>query len=270
MAPADLPFFLGLMEHLAKAGINCPTPVRDAERPHAARAGGQAGGTRHLPRGSVDQASAGAPLLGRGTGHGAAASGGPELQAQHGPMRWDLRAGVRSMPAFARAPRKSRPASAATIEQELDHLEANWPAEPAARHHPCRSVSRQRLLPRRRTVGIDRLLLRLQRRLRLRHRGDAQRLVLRDRPLLQCHQGPGAAQGLPERAHPDRGRAPGPAAAGARGGAALPAHPRLRLAAHGQRCAGAAARTRIEYLRRLKFHRSIRSASEYGLEDPAR
>ena len=25
----DLPFFLGLMEHLAKSGINCPTPVRD-------------------------------------------------------------------------------------------------------------------------------------------------------------------------------------------------------------------------------------------------
>ena len=28
-APADLPFFLGLMEHLAKAGLNCPTPVHD-------------------------------------------------------------------------------------------------------------------------------------------------------------------------------------------------------------------------------------------------
>src|SRR5262245_56567992 len=27
--PADLPFFLGLMEHLARCGINCPTPVRD-------------------------------------------------------------------------------------------------------------------------------------------------------------------------------------------------------------------------------------------------
>ena len=25
----DLPFFLGLMEHLAKAGVTCPTPVRD-------------------------------------------------------------------------------------------------------------------------------------------------------------------------------------------------------------------------------------------------
>jgi homoserine kinase type II len=28
-SPADLPFFLGLMEHLAKAGLNCPTPVHD-------------------------------------------------------------------------------------------------------------------------------------------------------------------------------------------------------------------------------------------------
>lgn len=27
----DLPFFLGLMEHLAEAGIECPTPVRDRE-----------------------------------------------------------------------------------------------------------------------------------------------------------------------------------------------------------------------------------------------
>ena len=27
--PAELPFFLGLMEHLAAAGLTCPTPVRD-------------------------------------------------------------------------------------------------------------------------------------------------------------------------------------------------------------------------------------------------
>ena len=28
--PAELPFFLGLMEHLADSGLTCPTPVRDA------------------------------------------------------------------------------------------------------------------------------------------------------------------------------------------------------------------------------------------------
>jgi len=29
--PEDLPFFLGLMEHLASRGVSCPTPVRDLE-----------------------------------------------------------------------------------------------------------------------------------------------------------------------------------------------------------------------------------------------
>jgi homoserine kinase type II len=29
--PTDLPFFLGLMEHLAAGGVTCPLPVRDAE-----------------------------------------------------------------------------------------------------------------------------------------------------------------------------------------------------------------------------------------------
>ncbi|ADH90362.1 homoserine kinase [Ancylobacter novellus DSM 506] len=29
--PADLPFFIGLMEHLAKRGIDCPQPVRNRE-----------------------------------------------------------------------------------------------------------------------------------------------------------------------------------------------------------------------------------------------
>ena len=31
VAPADLPFFLGLMEHVAKTGLTCPTPVRDTD-----------------------------------------------------------------------------------------------------------------------------------------------------------------------------------------------------------------------------------------------
>ncbi|MBS0244005.1 MAG: phosphotransferase, partial [Proteobacteria bacterium] len=28
--PAELPFFLSLMEHLAARGLTCPTPVRDS------------------------------------------------------------------------------------------------------------------------------------------------------------------------------------------------------------------------------------------------
>jgi homoserine kinase type II len=31
VSPEDLPFFLGLMEHLAGRGVSCPTPVRDLE-----------------------------------------------------------------------------------------------------------------------------------------------------------------------------------------------------------------------------------------------
>lgn len=31
VATADLPFFLGLMEHLAARGVSCPTPVRDRQ-----------------------------------------------------------------------------------------------------------------------------------------------------------------------------------------------------------------------------------------------
>ena len=72
VAPADLPFFLGLMEHLAQARHQLPDARARRQRPHAARAGGQAGRARHLPRGRVDQAPAAAPLLGRRPGHGAA------------------------------------------------------------------------------------------------------------------------------------------------------------------------------------------------------
>ncbi|MBX9683519.1 MAG: homoserine kinase [Hyphomicrobium sp.] len=32
--PGDLPFFLGLMDHLAAAGVTCPLPVRDREGRH--------------------------------------------------------------------------------------------------------------------------------------------------------------------------------------------------------------------------------------------
>lgn len=41
VAPADLPFFLGLMEHLAAAGIRCPTPLRDRAGQHLGQLAGR-------------------------------------------------------------------------------------------------------------------------------------------------------------------------------------------------------------------------------------
>ena len=51
MDPADLPWFLGLMEHLAPRGITCPLPVRGARRRGAAAccAGRHAAITTFLP-----------------------------------------------------------------------------------------------------------------------------------------------------------------------------------------------------------------------------
>ena len=39
--PRDLPFFLGLMEHLAARGVTCPLPVRDLEGRNLNELGGR-------------------------------------------------------------------------------------------------------------------------------------------------------------------------------------------------------------------------------------
>ena len=50
VATKDLPFFLGLMQHLAARGINCPQPVQNKKGETAEQARGPAGGDRHVPR----------------------------------------------------------------------------------------------------------------------------------------------------------------------------------------------------------------------------
>ena len=62
---SDLPFYLGLMEHLAEHGVTCPTPVRDARGPQLAPALGAPGGARHLPRRILGTPAHGRPLRGR-------------------------------------------------------------------------------------------------------------------------------------------------------------------------------------------------------------
>jgi homoserine kinase type II len=126
VAPSDLPFFLGLMEHLANAGLTCPTPVHDAEgRTLRALAGRPAALVTFLegvwlrrpqPRHclEVGKALARMHLAGRGfAGRRANAlglSGWRPLFERFKPQADDVAPGL-----------------AATIEQELDDLEAHWP-----------------------------------------------------------------------------------------------------------------------------------------------
>ena len=126
VAPSDLPFFLGLMEHLANAGLTCPTPVHDAEgRTLRTLAGRPAALVTFLegvwlrrpqPRHclEVGKALARLHLAGRGfAGRRANAlglSGWRPLFERFKPQADDVAPGL-----------------AATIEQELDDLEAHWP-----------------------------------------------------------------------------------------------------------------------------------------------
>jgi homoserine kinase type II len=128
VAPADLPFFLGLMEHLAKAGLNCPTPVRDANGRMLRQLAGKPAALvtflegvwirRPQPRhcAAVGQAMARLHMAGRSFGLGRANA--------LGLADW--------RPLFERfRPRAEEigPGLATAIAQELDELEANWPAD---------------------------------------------------------------------------------------------------------------------------------------------
>jgi homoserine kinase type II len=124
--PADLPFFLGLMEHLAKAGINCPTPVHDtmgrvlrtlAGRPAAIITFLEGVWIRRpQPRhcAALGKALAGLHLAG----------GGFDLKRANalGLAGWRP-----LLERFADRADEIAPGLAATIGQELDFLEAHWP-----------------------------------------------------------------------------------------------------------------------------------------------
>ncbi len=199
----DLPYFLALMEHLAARGITCPLPVQRSRGPHAEGARGAAGGAHHLSRrarGCAGPASSIAPasatrlarfhLAGARFPHGRAPTA-CRLPGWQSAVRRDRQ---RRRQGHARTERRDRK-RACGISKETGRATCR-------RGHSCRSVPRQCLLSRRQGLGPDRLLFRLQRHARLRHRRLPQCLVLRDRRQLQRHQGAGAARGLREACAP--------------------------------------------------------------------
>jgi homoserine kinase type II len=124
---ADLPFFLGLMEHLAEHGVDCPLPVAD-------RSGQRLGRLAERPAAIVTFLQ-GVSVRRPDTWHCGAVGAvlaRMHLAAGDFAMR---RANALSVPAwrplFATSAERAdevQPGLAAEIAAELDFLERNWPA----------------------------------------------------------------------------------------------------------------------------------------------
>jgi homoserine kinase type II len=128
VAPADLPFFLGLMEHLAKAGITCPTPVRDAQGRMLRQLAGRPAAIVTFLEGVWIRRPQARHCMALGAAMAKLHLAGQTFQGKRR-NALDL-AGWR--PLYARFQSRADEIGAglaAIIEQELAHLEANWPAD---------------------------------------------------------------------------------------------------------------------------------------------
>ncbi len=166
VAERDLPFFLGLMEHLATRGITCPQPVKTNDGQVLGRLAGKPAALVTFLDGMWIRRPSAAHCAALGDALARLHLAGADF-----PMRRDNAlsvAGWRQLYDICRE-------RAHKVERNLEtsgrsrarRARTRLAARPAAGRHPCRSVSRQCLFPRRQIVRIDRLLFRLHRHARL-------------------------------------------------------------------------------------------------------
>jgi homoserine kinase type II len=128
VARAELPFFIGLMEHLASRGINCPQPVKN----RAGMALGELAGRPAALVTFLDGVSVRRPQVGHCTGVGRGLAqlhlAGRDFKL-HRKNALSL-AGWKALAesAGARADNVT-PGLAEIIERELEHLTKHWPSE---------------------------------------------------------------------------------------------------------------------------------------------
>ncbi len=129
VAEADLPFFLALMEHLAARGITCPQPVKNRTGEHA-RPAVPAGRRRSSP--SSTACGCGGPSAGHCAAVGEALAR-LHLAGADFPLKRRNALSVDGWrPLFEQAAERAdsvQPGLRASIEQELDALERDWPRD---------------------------------------------------------------------------------------------------------------------------------------------
>ena len=158
--PRDLPFFLGLMDHLAERGINCPRPIHGRDGKALRTLAGKPAAITSFLHGMWPRRIDACSIAARSARRWPALHLAGRDFALKRPNALSV-AGWR--PVFDGSRRHIDGSLARELAAELDFFEANWPQRSAGRRDPCRPVQRQRLLPARPAVGDHRLLFRLQR-----------------------------------------------------------------------------------------------------------
>ena len=128
VAPEDLPFFLGLMEHLAARGLICPQPVKNRTGDMIGWIAGRPAAIVTVPRRHVGAPPERGALRGGRGGAGEAASCRRGFPDAAGATRSRSTAGARSTWRPPRAPTRVQPGLREAIERELTLLEGAWPS----------------------------------------------------------------------------------------------------------------------------------------------
>jgi len=126
--PADLPFFLGLMEHLAGRGLDCPVPVRGRDGQALRALCGRPAVIVTFLKGLWPRKIAVSQCAGLG-----AAMARLHLEGQSFPMTRPNGLGLDAWrPLFLKEAHRAdevKPGLAAALSAELDFLEGHWPVD---------------------------------------------------------------------------------------------------------------------------------------------